>query len=278
MRKGRKMKRIFVVAGLMMLLLCGCDDDDSFVAKPNSGNESALSSSSNKNVKSSSSSNKETSTSSSSVKDGSDTRYPEDRDLDIPAVVMGCKTEKEDNCEYGILEDERDGQVYKTVKIGGREWMAENLNYAYSWTYCYDLDTLNCEKYGRLYSWSAASQACPDGWRLPTQDEWKALFEEVGGADVAGYMLKATEGWEFGGNGIDAFGFNMLPAGSCLSIGCKEDFRDYGGLNRDTDYWALDDQGSGNSHEAIRCYPYYLEASCYWLDVDYHFSVRCIKI
>lgn len=275
------MKRIFIAACLMSLLLCGCDDDDSFVARPDSGNDTEQSSSSKKNVSSSSSSNKGTSTSSTSLKDGSDTRYPDDRDLDIPAIVKGCKTEKEDNCEYGILEDERDGQVYKTVKIGGREWMAENLKYAYSWTYCYDLDTLNCEKYGRLYSWSAASQACPDGWRLPTHDEWEDLFETVGGRDVAGYMLKSSEGWEegqwFGGNGIDAFGFNMLPAGFCMSFGCDEDHREYSGLGNDTDFWTLNDQGQGNSHEAIRCYPNKLDASCYWLDVDYHFSVRCIK-
>lgn len=271
------MKRIFIAACLMSLLLCGCDDDDSFVARPDSGNDTEQSSSSKKNVSSSSSSNKGTSTSSTSLKDGSDTRYPDDRDLDIPAIVKGCKTEKEDNCEYGILEDERDGQVYKTVKIGGREWMAENLNYYVFDTYCYDMDSLNCEKYGRLYSWDEAFKACPEGWVLPTVDEWYALFGEVGGDDVAGYLLKASEGWEFGGNGIDAFGFNMLPAGSCLSIGCHDPSRDYGGLNLDTDFWALDDRGQGNSHEAIRCYPYYLKASCYWLDVDYHFSVRCIK-
>ncbi|WP_458450015.1 hypothetical protein [Fibrobacter sp.] len=33
-------------------------------------------------------------------------------------VVPPCKTESEDNCEYGSVVDERDGQVYKTVKIG----------------------------------------------------------------------------------------------------------------------------------------------------------------
>ena len=261
-------------------MLCGCDDDDSFVARPDAGSESVESSSSAKKVSSSSSlssSGKEIASSSSSVKDESDTRYPNDRDLDIPAVVRGCKTELKDNCEYGSLEDERDGQVYRTVKIGGREWMAENLNYYVFESYCYDLDTLNCEKYGRLYSWDEAFNACPDGWSLPSLEEWETLFEEVGGKDVAGYLLKASEGWEFGGNGIDAFGFNMLPAGSCLSIGCHDPFRDYGGLNLDTDFWTSEDKGSGNSHEAIRCYPYYLEASCYWLDTDYRFSVRCIK-
>ena len=82
-------------------------------------------------------------------------------------LASPCKNDTEDNCEYGTLTDDRDGQTYKTVKIGEQWWMAENLNYRYiqqtynggekdSSSYCYNDDPANCEKYGRLYLWSAA--------------------------------------------------------------------------------------------------------------------------
>ena len=63
--------------------------------------------------------------------------------------------------EYGSIVDSRDGQLYKTVNINGRWWMAQNLNYAADSTYCYDDEPDSCTVYGRLYPWTVAMNLDP---------------------------------------------------------------------------------------------------------------------
>lgn len=120
---------------------------------------------------------------------------------------------------YGTLNDGRDGKSYKTVKIGGTTWMAENLNYQTDSSFCYNLDNSMCDKYGRLYQWGKAVKVCPSGWRLPTQQEWRNLIDAAGGMDVAGKKLITKTGWgDFVGTeptiGTDNYGFSALPGGA----------------------------------------------------------------
>ena len=251
------------------------DDSLSKAVRPDSEKKSSSS------AKAKSSSN-ETSDSSSKAKSSSskDGKSNSSSSSVVPTVSVAspCKTEAGDNCEYGTLTDDRDGQTYKTVKIGEQWWMAENLNYRYiqqtaeedSSSYCYNDDPANCAKYGRLYQWSAAMVVCPEGWHLPDTTEWNALFTAVGGKATAGTMLKFTEGWKNNGNGSDTYFFSALPAG----------YRDYGG-----DFY---DEGNGayfwsstefDSNDAYSMYLRYYDVSAYlYVDNKYYgFSVRCLK-
>lgn len=98
--------------------------------------------------------------------------------------------------------DSRDGKTYKLVKIGGQNWMAENLHFA---------DSL-------IYAFDDAQKVCPENFHLPSMEEFQELVDFVGGAAVAAKVLKSSSGWpngEFGDwNGTDDFGFNAIPVDS----------------------------------------------------------------
>jgi len=109
-------------------------------------------------------------------------------------VIFGFKGLSQ---EIGILEDKRDGKIYKTIKIENQIWFAENLAYKpdkeNSWSY--DNNKNNEDKFGRLYCWNTAINVCPIGWHLPNNDEWITLLNLYGGKPFAGKKLKASFGW-----------------------------------------------------------------------------------
>lgn len=153
---------------------------------------------------------------------------------------------------YGTLTDKRDGQMYKTVKIGEQVWMAENLNYADSVStaslkgnsWCFKNRVKNCDVMGRLYTWGAAIDSvslarnpenpqicgngkkctlpdtvqgiCPEGWHLPNRSEITALVGNVGGHGRDASMFKSQNGWlPYDGfpAPTDDFGFSAAASG-----------------------------------------------------------------
>jgi uncharacterized protein (TIGR02145 family) len=85
-------------------------------------------------------------------------------------------------------QDQRAASVSTTPSskrmADGKEWTTANLNVNTSTSYCYDDAERNCRQYGRLYTWESAQRACQslgDGWRLPTDDEWRQLAKRYGG-------------------------------------------------------------------------------------------------
>ena len=270
------------------------DDSSSSVIPASSGD---LQSSSGKKVEFSSSSADKEESSSSAVNSSNSFVMP-----------VACKTETEDNCEYGELKDERDGKTYKIVKFGTLWWMAENLDYAdsvktpslkgKSWCYANDLE--NCAKYGRLYTWAAAIDSvklatdaenpqdcgdgkscknilpdvvqgiCPDGWHLPDYDEVSKLLPRVGGYSIAGTVLKSQSGWNEGGNGKDVYGFNVLPAGIRFDNGS------FDGVGEGTDFWSVTETDPNTAHSLYFYYEYEY-AGVDFYEKNYGFSIRCVR-
>lgn len=126
---------------------------------------------------------------------------------------------------------------YPIVEIGDQCWFAENLRYsgnipeisdpdawAAVWNngnsteqpaWCfYENDLLNGETFGKLYNWYAVSSGslCPEGWHIPSYDEWLVLIDHLGGTQVAGGKMKAEEGWlEPNAGATNESGFSGLP-------------------------------------------------------------------
>ena len=156
----------------------------------------------------------------------------------VPVMPASAHSAAAPVADENTFADPRDGQTYRTVKIGKLTWMAENLNFRprSGNTWCYGNDNSNCDKYGRLYTWDAAKSACPAGWRLPANEDWNDLVGEADGKDAAGGMLKSKTDWD----GTDEFGFSALPGGS----GWSEGFNDAGGYGF---WWSATEGGSGQA-------------------------------
>lgn len=166
----------------------------------------------------------------------------------ILIITGSCKKDSNNNPSDTITD--ADGNVYSTVTIGTQVWMAENLRTtkdnnvtpfplvtdgaawgtmttaAYCW---YNNDeAANKSVYGALYNWTAAMNACPAGWHLPTDEEWKALERNLGmnntDADATGWRYSGLVGGKLKETGTSHWkvpaveatntsGFTSLPGG-----------------------------------------------------------------
>jgi uncharacterized protein (TIGR02145 family) len=186
-----------------------------------------------------------------------------------------------------------DGNTYNTVQIGSQCWMRENLkttqyktgadilvisnsdqwvnNYTGAMCY-YDNDASNAEIFGALYNGFAVrtGNLCPEGWHIPSDAEWNALAQFLGGAGVAGYQMKALYHW-LENNANNESSFTAYPAGSRLGHPDASFFD----MGRVAYFWSSTEYALGNISKILTW-------SSRELANDYQarsigLSVRCIK-
>ncbi|KPK84702.1 MAG: hypothetical protein AMS27_09275 [Bacteroides sp. SM23_62_1] len=130
-------------------------------------------------------------------------------------ALTGCDKVEEDD----ILKDV-DGNAYKIVRIGTQTWMAENLKVTHNkngeavTSYCYNDSQDDCALFGRLYTWKISLEVCPDGWHVPSDEEWRQLETELG----LSYEESILTGWRGTDHGTSlkeggSSGFNAMLAG-----------------------------------------------------------------
>ncbi len=261
-------------------------------------------------IKSSSSVADAKSSSSSAVKSsssGTSTGWswdvPKEKRLN-PNIKYDSIVDSRDNRVYKIVKIEVNEHDYSRV------WMAENLNYADSVktpslkgrNWCYHDTTKYCEVGGRYYTWAAAIDSvalandtlnplncgygktcgldrqirgiCPDGWHLPSIDEWGKLSVALGNAGVSGDSLKALTGWDYAGtadnNGQDAYGFSALPTGRKITATSWEK------VGSDVYYWSSSEYSVYDSRYS-NINNIYTKFYIYQNSKNYGQSVRCVK-
>ena len=184
--------------------------------------------------------------------------------------------------EIGQMIDQ-DGNTYPTVVIGGQEWMAQNLKtttyrnknpitligndtvgdtawsnanfgaYAILDTTGTGYPFYDQDKFGNLYNWYAVNDSrhlCPEGWHVPTVDDWTILTDFLGGSNEAGGKMKSTGTiesaiglwYEPNLGAINSSGFTGLPGGYRRIIGIFNDIGEVGW------YWSSTEWSNSESY------------------------------
>jgi len=191
----------------------------------------------------------------------------------ITVFTNSCKEDDDDNNDPDpiLTVTDIDGNVYNVVEIGNQQWMVENLKVtqykdstpiaevtngaawenlttpAYCW---YNNDEVAKEAYGALYNWYAVyfDNLCPNGWHVPSMNQWEILFNHLGGDSIAGGKLKdtGTTHWATPNTGAtNESGFTAMPGGVRLNYGPFDYVGEYG-------YWWSSTENTGSFSWGVR--------------------------
>lgn len=214
-------------------------------------------------------------------------------------ITTGCRSASDKPGSRETVSD-TEGNIYTTVQIGTQVWMAENLRStyfsdgnpielvedydewanltlpAYSW---YNNDSLNSVDYGALYNCYAieTEKLCPEGWHIPSDEDWIKLESKLGGASIAGAAMKEAglAHWKTPNTqASNESGFNALPGG----------YRSYNGtfnlLRIDGFWWSSSEKSWYGSTNTVIYRNLKYDGPDLYREVAMKangFSVRCVK-
>jgi uncharacterized protein (TIGR02145 family) len=196
-------------------------------------------------------------------------------------------TKDANDCEKSITTSftnlkDKDENIYKTVKIGNQIWMAENLKVSVTTgsAVCYEDASFvsqadSCEKYGKLYDYTAATSACPTGWHLPTDEEWQTLEISQGMTavdvvkehpDQRGVVEKVGKKLQKGGSS----GFDIILNGNCYN-------NVFDGYDQENWLWTSTQKGTTGTYYTRAFGKNNGHVTRFPSDLKGKYSIRCIK-
>jgi len=185
--------------------------------------------------------------------------------------------------------DVRDGQHYQYKRIGGLDWMVQNLNWAGAGKNYKNQDGYGII-YGRLYSWDEAKNACPDNWRLPTNADWEGLGAALNNGPAVPFIsewlnlgsyastdatVNGNRLWPYDPNNgkQNTQGWNAIPAGKGTVGG------NFSEINRAGYWWSATEYAPATTTAYYR-YILSNNATFYFTYGDkagLYLAVRCVK-
>jgi len=183
-------------------------------------------------------------------------------------VIIGAQVWLTKNLDVATF---RNGDPIQEAKTNA-EWLAAGTNKQPAWCY-YENESTNSTKYGKLYNWYAVNDPrglAPEGYHVPTDEEWTQLTDYLGGESVAGTKMKSTSGWYANGNGTNESGFNGLPGGGRLYNGTFYSQGSYGY------WWSASDEDKEVASFLSLYYNYSFVGRNGSLKEE-GYSVRCLK-
>ena len=226
----------------------------------------------------------------------------------------GTITKSERDSSLLYFKDFRDDRIYRATKIGNQIWMAENLKYEpresvyrckTGWgncvTECYEHKDINCEFFGRYYTWSLAMDSigkfstngsgcgyngicsptypvrgiCPEGWHLPDTTEWRIFIESIGNDP------KSIQSIKFWDNATDTFKFGAIPHGYYDSD-YKHSYnaKEFNYVEDNAYFWSANNKYEG--YYANGAYLFYLSSDKAFIprepsSMGFGYTVRCVK-